>query len=83
LNLSQKKNLTDLITAFLSNISFTMWNIVTSLLGDSVFNKFKQSIRRGTEELERIILNLLTIFSLATDRVPSQKEVGECRLALS
>ena len=30
----------------------------------TVFNKFRQSIRRGTEELERIILNFINIISV-------------------
>ena len=29
----------------------------------SIFNKFRQTIRRGTEELERIILNFLNIIA--------------------
>jgi len=35
LNLSQKKNLSDLLTAFLSNSSFTLWDIATSLSGNT------------------------------------------------
>jgi hypothetical protein len=34
-NVSQKKNLADLMTAFLSNTSFTMWDIASSLSGDT------------------------------------------------
>ena len=35
----------------------------------SIFNKFRQSIRRGTEELKRIILNFLNIFNIYVMRV--------------
>ncbi|MCL2132678.1 MAG: hypothetical protein FWH36_09585 [Lentimicrobiaceae bacterium] len=34
----------------------------------SVFNKFRQSIRRGTDELEKIILNFLNIISIYISR---------------
>jgi hypothetical protein len=34
-NVSQKKNLSDLMTAFLSNTSFTLWDIATSLSGNT------------------------------------------------
>jgi hypothetical protein len=27
----------------------------------SIFNKFRQTVRRGTEELKRIILNMINI----------------------
>jgi hypothetical protein len=35
----------------------------------SIFNKFRQSIRRGTEELKRIILNFINIISIYISRV--------------
>ena len=34
----------------------------------SVFNKFRQSIRRGTEELEKIILNFINIITIYISR---------------
>ena len=35
----------------------------------SVFNKFRQTIRRGTEELKRIILNFINIINIYIMRV--------------
>jgi hypothetical protein len=35
LNISQKRNLADLITAFLSNTSSALWDITSSLSGDT------------------------------------------------
>jgi hypothetical protein len=35
----------------------------------SIFNKFRQGIRRGTEELKRIILNFLNIISIYITRI--------------
>jgi len=44
-NVSQKKNMSDLLTAFLSNTSFTMWDISTSLSGNtSTKHKHKRLI---------------------------------------
>ena len=34
----------------------------------SIFNKFRQTIRRGTEELERIILNFINIITTYISR---------------
>ena len=35
LNISQQKNMADLMTAFLSNTSFALWDIASSLSGDT------------------------------------------------
>ena len=35
LNLRQRTNLADLVTAFLSNTSFALWDIATSLSGNT------------------------------------------------
>ena len=45
LNASQRKNMSDLMTAFLSNTSFTLWDIATSLSGNtSTKHKHKRLI---------------------------------------
>ena len=44
-NASQRKNMSDLLTAFISNTSFTMWDIATSLSGNtSTKHKHKRLI---------------------------------------
>lgn len=45
LNISQQKNLADLISAFLSNTSFALWDIASGLSGDtSTKHKHKRLI---------------------------------------
>jgi len=45
LNISQKKNLEDLLTAFLCNTSFALWDIASGLSGDtSTKHKHKRLI---------------------------------------
>ena len=68
LNVSQKKNLADLVTAFLSNTSFTMWDISTSLSGNT---STKHQHKRLIYFLDRLKMDInfwksysLAIFSL-------------------
>ncbi|MFB6258842.1 MAG: hypothetical protein ABEH38_09120, partial [Flavobacteriales bacterium] len=43
-------------------------------LTTSVFNKFRQAIRRGTEELEKVIMNFIKIIKVYVNR--AEKRFG-------
>jgi hypothetical protein len=79
LNLSQKKNLSDLMTAFLSNTSFALWDIASSLSGDTTT---KHKHKRLIYFLDSLTIDLkfwksysLALFSLPGFRFKKRKMI--------
>jgi len=77
LNLSQKKNLADLLTAFLSNTSFALWDIAASLSGNT---STKHKHKRLIYFLDSLIIDTifwksysLALFSLVYRGLNSKK----------
>ena len=77
INVSQKKNLSDLLTAFLSNTSFTMWDIAASLSGNT---STKHKHKRLIYFLDSLAIDVdfwksycLSVFSLPGFRLKRRK----------
>jgi hypothetical protein len=71
-NLSQQKNLADLMTAYLSNTSFTMWDISTSLSGNTTTKHKHKRLIYFLDSLT-IDLNFWKSYSLAIFSLPGFK----------
>lgn len=78
-NKSQKKNMADLMTAFLSNRSFALWDIATGLSGDS---SVRHKHKRLSYFLDSLTLDTnfwkcfcLAVFSLPGFRFKSRRPV--------
>ena len=79
LNVSQKNNLADLTTAFLSNTSFTLWDIATSLSGNTTT---KHKHKRLVYFLDSLVIDKkfwksysLALFSLPGFRLKRRKVI--------
>ena len=72
LNLSQKKNLADLITEFLSNTSFALWDIATSLSGNTTTKHKHKRLIYFLDSLT-IDINFWKSYSLALFSLPGFK----------
>jgi hypothetical protein len=69
LNVSQKKNLADLMTAFLSNTSFTLWDIASSLSGNTTTKHKHKRLIYFLDSLD-IDINFWKSYSLAIFSLP-------------
>jgi hypothetical protein len=72
LKLSQKKNLADLLTAFLSNTSFALWDIASSLSGETTTKHKHKRLIYFLDSLN-IDLNFWKSYSLALFSLPGFK----------
>jgi len=72
LNISQKKNLADLMTAFLSNTSFALWDIASSLSGDTTTKHKHKRLIYFLDSL-KIDLKFWKSYSLALFCLPGFK----------
>ena len=78
-NVSQKKNMSDLLTAFLSNTSFALWDIASGLSGNT---STKHKHKRLIYFLDSLIIDLkfwkcfsLAVFSLPGFRFKRRKMI--------
>ena len=72
LNISQKKNMSDLMTAFLSNTSFALWDIASGLSGDTTTKHKHKRLIYFLNSLT-VDINFWKSYSLALFSMPGFK----------